>query len=109
VTTHSNSAARQMKRSGIQRTYKKGLLARHKQNLIRRDGLLCFYCGEQESKRARDFRFTVEHLIPVAHGGHNAIENLALAHAICNEEAGSLSVMEKIKLRESKVCRGCLE
>lgn len=66
--------------------------------LIERDGSGCFYCSHPTTEDDR----TVEHLVPIAHGGTNRIGNLCLAHAACNLEAGHLSVFEKIKLRETK-------
>lgn len=66
--------------------------------LLERDGPCCFYCPHPLSEEDR----TVEHLVPIAHGGTNRIGNMALSHAACNLEAGHLSVFEKIRLRESK-------
>lgn len=66
--------------------------------LLHRDGKRCFYCP---AKLTLDDA-TVEHLIPLTCGGTNHIANKALACAPCNIEAGHLSVMEKIKLRERK-------
>jgi 5-methylcytosine-specific restriction endonuclease McrA len=65
--------------------------------LVARDGDECFYCG-----KAMGDDMTSEHLLSVTHGGHSRIHNLALAHEACNKEAGHLSVLEKIKLREKK-------
>ena len=66
--------------------------------LLERDGAGCFYCAQP----LHDDDRTVEHLVPIAHGGTNRIGNMALCHAACNLEAGHLSVFEKIRLRESK-------
>lgn len=71
----------------------KGIKAR----LALRDGHRCFYCG---------LPFTVEddateeHLLSLIHGGNNRLENKALAHRRCNELAGRLPIVEKVKLRE---------
>jgi hypothetical protein len=67
------------------------------QALRRRDGDACFYCHlpvavEDES---------VEHLVNLTHQGPDHIANMALAHRDCNREAGHLSVMEKIRFRET--------
>lgn len=66
------------------------------QALRKRDGDACFYCHltvavEEES---------AEHLVSITHGGPDHIANMALAHRICNSEAGHLSLMEKIRMRE---------
>lgn len=67
------------------------------QALRERDGDACFYCHlpvavEDES---------VEHLVNLTHGGADHIANMALAHRVCNSEAGHLSLMEKIRFRET--------
>lgn len=64
--------------------------------LLERDGDRCFYCFGHTSDADR----SVEHLVPVAHGGPNHISNLVLAHGACNQRAGHLSAMEKIRMRE---------
>ena len=63
--------------------------------LLKRDGGNCFYCGEPLKND-----ITVEHLVGRAHGGPNHISNLVLAHGQCNQDAGHLSAMEKIAIRE---------
>ncbi|MGB3290971.1 MAG: HNH endonuclease [Burkholderiaceae bacterium] len=77
---------------------KKGGQAVVIQGLIRRDGRECFYCGLDTT----DEDASVEHVVPLNAGGTNHIANKVLAHKRCNSEAGHLSVIEKIKLRESK-------
>lgn len=68
--------------------------------LIARDGNECFFClsplGQLKS---------VEHLVPVAHGGPNHISNKFLAHPDCNRAAGHLSAPEKIRIREEALLR----
>lgn len=65
--------------------------------IFERDGESCFFCGE-----ALGDDVTVEHIVPVAHGGPNHISNLVCAHASCNQEAGHLSGAEKVALALSK-------
>lgn len=72
---------------------KKPVLVR---TLLERDGNECFYCGGAMEDGAE----SLEHLLPRAHGGSNHISNLALAHDACNKEAGHLSVVEKVKMRD---------
>ena len=67
------------------------------QALRQRDGDACFYCHlpvEPEDESA-------EHLVSVTHGGPDHIANMALAHRICNQEAGHLPLMQKIAMRET--------
>lgn len=67
--------------------------------LIKRDGDLCFYCGEPfGDARLR----TKEHLVGRTHGGPEHISNLFLSCEPCNVEAGHLSAPEKIRLRDRK-------
>lgn len=65
--------------------------------LFARDGDRCFYClNPMECGKE-----TIEHLLPIAHGGNHHLSNLVLAHGQCNLNGGHLSVMEKIKRREA--------
>jgi len=60
--------------------------------LVERDGLACYYCTRPLDLKLRDpngYEVTVEHIVPRAYGGSNAMSNLALAHSICNEIAGN--------------------
>ena len=67
--------------------------------VLERDGKDCFYCG----KILPPDDTTLEHLVPISAGGCNHIGNLVAAHQKCNSEAGHLSVMKKIKMREAKL------
>jgi 5-methylcytosine-specific restriction endonuclease McrA len=63
--------------------------------LLRRDGNECFFCGKPMEDP------TIEHLICRQFGGGNNLANLALAHRACNRTGGHLSVVEKVRLREA--------
>lgn len=67
--------------------------------LLKRDGRECFYCGEEAGF---DVVPTIEHLLSRAHGGPDTLENTTLSCKPCNEEAGDLSVIDKVRLREKK-------
>jgi len=58
----------------------------------------CFFCGEHFDRPET----TLEHLLPLSHGGPNNHHNYALACGPCNKEAGSLPLIDKIKLRDQK-------
>jgi HNH endonuclease len=60
-----------------------GLQARVRQ----RAGELCEYC--HTSERWQYVRFTIDHVVPVAEGGEDAFENLALACFHCNRRKSS--------------------
>jgi len=71
---------------------KKRLLA----EVMERDGLDCFYCGEQTDDDTR----SLEHILSIAKGGNNEISNLTIACVSCNQAAGDMAIVDKIKLRE---------
>jgi 5-methylcytosine-specific restriction endonuclease McrA len=72
--------------------------------LVARDGCGCFFCGVDvpapDQPTPPDFAPSVEHLVNIAHGGPNHISNAYLAHTRCNNIAGDISAVEKIRLRE---------
>jgi len=69
-----------------------------KKTLAARDGKMCFYCGDFFALK----ELTQEHILSLCHGGNNRLENKVLACLSCNQEANNLSVMDKVKLRDSK-------
>lgn len=81
--------------SGKGRPVKRRQGSAKKQQLLDRDGWLCFYCGEPLEEDA-----TIEHLVAVNQGGPDRLENMVLAHFACNQGAGSLPVIEKVRIRE---------
>lgn len=55
--------------------------------VIKRDGFDCHICGEPvDLMLARNSRFgaTLDHVMPISKGGDSSLENLRLAHWICN-------------------------
>ena len=79
------------------KSVRKKRTARLVAQLIERDGDACFFCGKPIGDEA-----TIEHLVPVGHGGPSHLSNLALAHRSCNAAAGHLPLMMKIKMRENE-------
>ena len=69
-----------------------------KRQLLDRDGPDCFYCRQTFSSGD----LTKEHLVPINKQGPDRLENLVLACKPCNLEAGHMSVVEKVNLRDSK-------
>lgn len=65
-------------------------------SLAERDGQECFYCGKEMEVNTE----TLEHMLPINKGGNNHLANLALCHKECNELAGHMDVIEKVKLRD---------
>ena len=79
------------------RTGRKDSYKKEKIKLLKRDGDKCFYCGERLMED-----ITLEHIIPLVSGGKNTIGNMVLAHEKCNQEAGNLSVYQKVELAIKK-------
>lgn len=73
------------------------------QALRERDGDDCFFCHLQVAVEEE----SPEHLVSLTHGGPDHIANMALAHRECNRQAGHLSLMEKIRMRETNLVRLC--
>ena len=60
--------------------------------LIERDGNICHICNtEIDLSLARNSRFgaTIDHIVPLSKGGLDVLENLKLAHWICNIKKGN--------------------
>lgn len=68
---------------------------RIRNRLRARDGDGCWFCGLPLGDDC-----TIEHLVPKAQGGRNALANYALAHQKCNAAAADLPLVEKIAMRE---------
>jgi len=58
-----------------------------RQNIFRRDGHSCLYCGAREG-------LTLDHVIPRARGGRTHWNNLVTACYKCNSRKGDLSLEE---------------
>ena len=60
--------------------------------LIERDGNVCHIClSDIDLSLARNSRFgaTIDHVIPVSKGGADTLDNMKLAHWICNIKKGN--------------------
>lgn len=53
-----------------------------KWGVLRRDNYTCVYCGHHSGNRKE---FTVDHIIPKAHGGRNSWVNTACSCRSCNQ------------------------
>lgn len=64
--------------------------------LIERDGEFCVYCGVKMFLKTRigEPKATLDHIIPKSKGGTDALENLVLACAPCNNKKGAIMPAE---------------
>lgn len=56
--------------------------------VIDRDGLECWICGrvvELSAPPNRKRTPSLDHIVPLSEGGTNALDNLRLAHNVCNQ------------------------
>lgn len=51
---------------------------------------------------------TLEHLVARAKGGPDHMDNLVLVHEECNKKVSNLPLIEKIKIREKRLCSGAV-
>lgn len=70
-------------------------------SLIARDGSCCFLCLQPMAEDD----ISIDHLVPVAHGGPNHMSNLVLMHPQCNHSVGHQPPIKKILLREQNRAR----
>lgn len=56
-----------------------------KQNVFLRDDYVCQYCGVQTSRNTA----TLDHVLPVSHGGKTTFENCVCSCADCNARKGN--------------------
>jgi len=66
-----------------------------------RDGDACFFCWRDVT----DDDASLEHLVPLSHGGPSHTSNLFLAHKVCNSKAGHLSAPEKVRLHVAEALK----
>jgi len=72
-------------RKGPGRAYNQGEYRRNRQILLK-NAIICAGCGGIPT--AGD-PFTVDHIVPLARGGSNALANLQVLHRSCNSRKGS--------------------
>jgi 5-methylcytosine-specific restriction endonuclease McrA len=56
-----------------------------KHNVFLRDSYLCQYCGDNVARKTA----TLDHVLPVSHGGKTTFENCVCACAACNSNKGN--------------------
>lgn len=74
-----------------------------RQILWERDKGHCWYCGAFSKLEGKPEEiFTIEHVVPLAHGGLNTPENCVTACGDCNREAADMDYNAKVFLRAQK-------
>ena len=61
-----------------------------RQEVYKRDGFACQFCGAQPHPRD----LTIDHLVPVSRGGHDEITNYLTSCKACNQRKANLSLEE---------------
>lgn len=73
--------------------------------LMARDGMNCMLCGEELDRGIKDpfhdLYITFDHRLPRSAGGHSGLDNLQLAHNICNNLRGTDPLEEEHDLLRS--------
>lgn len=89
-----NNASAERKQAAVERAMRRTHFSeadrdKHRTALLRRDGSHCFYC-----RKALGAAYHVDHKLPLAKGGTDALSNLALACVQCNQEKHNKTVDE---------------
>jgi 5-methylcytosine-specific restriction endonuclease McrA len=79
-------------KNGIPEDYKRPVFKRPpdlKNNIWVKTGGLCFYCGCELLPFGQEKNsFSIDHVIPLAKGGSNEIDNLVPSCRVCNSKKG---------------------
>jgi len=65
-----------------------------KRNVFLRDGFRCQYCGQDVSKKSA----TMDHILPISHGGKSTYENCVCACDVCNAQKGNNKAIRPKKM-----------
>jgi 5-methylcytosine-specific restriction endonuclease McrA len=93
---HSQTWETQVPAVMILRDYEKRKISIRfsKHNVFLRDGYVCQYCGDDVSKKTA----TLDHVLPVSHGGKTTFENTVTACGPCNASKGNnKKIVPKVK------------
>lgn len=69
------------------------------QNLLRRDGTICYLCGLEMGLED----MTIDHVVPLSKGGRDGMINYKITHELCNLEKGNMTEGEYRKQKEKDV------
>lgn len=71
------------------------------EEIAERDGWVCHLCGKKVNpakKHPHNASPAIDHLVPLALGGHHTRANVALAHLLCNSRKGVRAAGEQLRL-----------
>lgn len=69
------------------------------QRIFERDNWTCQLCGKRTSNRWPHPRSaTLDHIVPLFHGGGHSADNLQCAHLACNSRKGARAANEQLRL-----------
>ena len=60
-----------------------------RKEVLERDGRVCYYCGTTKMAKGHA---QLDHIIPIAQGGKDALDNLVIACKRCNTQKSNLSL-----------------
>lgn len=66
----------------------------NRQDIIKRDRGICHIC----KKRVAPKDMSLDHLVPLVHGGEHTARNLAVAHKVCNSKRGAGRLPAQLRL-----------
>ncbi|KKL11515.1 hypothetical protein LCGC14_2545040 [marine sediment metagenome] len=66
----------------------------NKEEIMRRDNYICHIC----KKRVSRAKMSLDHLIPILHGGPHTSWNVAVAHRSCNSKRGAGRIPAQLRL-----------
>jgi 5-methylcytosine-specific restriction endonuclease McrA len=101
ITTPKISTLKTPKKKSPKNPNKKSFGEKRRIRLEQRDGNMCWLCNLPFGESG-PLRKTIDHVIPESLGGSKSIQNLRLAHKLCNGIRGSKDpkdpkVIEKIR------------
>jgi 5-methylcytosine-specific restriction endonuclease McrA len=87
-----NDIARGSGKAKVRRAVVKGGGRFTKLDLVQRWGCVCYLCGDEVSfDRSLPLRNrpSIDHVVPIFHGGEHSVENCRVVHFSCNSAKGA--------------------
>lgn len=79
----------------------------YEDNIKKYGVLTCYLCGEPIVEGDKELKDSLEHSIPVTRDGNNEIENLGIAHLICNIKKHTMTLDEWFILKARERGNSC--